>query len=142
VTAVVGVDGAGRTHRLRQLAAATTTPVYWLAGPPAGVTAALAAARADDRLVIVDDAHRLDAATLRELSAAARDGVPMVISRRPTIDRPELAELDEAVAAGGVELLGPLDRDGVARLVATVTGRPVSPETAAAVFEPCWTAPW
>ena len=59
----------------------------------------------------------------------------MVISRRPTIDRPELSELDEAVAAGGVEFLGPLDRDGVARLVATVTGRPVSPETAAAVFE-------
>lgn len=26
MTAVVGVDGSGRTHRLRQLAAATTTP--------------------------------------------------------------------------------------------------------------------
>ena len=135
MTAVVGVDGAGRTYRLRQLAAATTTPVCWLSGPRAGVTASLAAAQAEGRLVIVDDAHRLDTATLRELSAAARGGVPMVISRRPTIDRSELSELDEAVAAGGVELLGPLDRDGVARLVATVTGRPVSPETAAAVFE-------
>ncbi|RSM61664.1 hypothetical protein DMB66_24440 [Actinoplanes sp. ATCC 53533] len=132
---MVGVDGAGRTHRLRQLAAAATAPVWWLAGPSSGVTAGLAAARAENRLVIVDDAHRLDPAALRELAAAARDGVPMVISRRPTIDRPELSELDEAVAAGGVELLGPLDRDGVARLVATVTGRPVSPEDAAAVFE-------
>lgn len=132
---MVGVDGAGRTHRLRQLAAAAGTPVWWLSGPSAGVTAGLAAARAEQRLVIVDDAHRLDPAALRELAAAARDGVPMVISRRPTIDRPELAELDEAVAAGGVELLGPLDRDGVARLLATVTGRPVSPDDAAAVFE-------
>ena len=132
---MVGVDGAGRTYRLRQLAAATTTPVCWLSGAPADVTASLAAARAEGRLVIVDDAHRLDTATLRELSAAARSGVPMVISRRPTIDRSELSELDEAVAAGGVEFLGPLDRDGVARLVATVTGRPVSPDTAAAVFE-------
>jgi DNA-binding NarL/FixJ family response regulator len=135
VTAVVGVDGAGRTHRLRQLAAAAAMPVWWLSGPRDGVTAGLAAARAEDRLIIVDDAHRLDTATLRELSAAAREGVPMVISRRPTIDRPELSDLDEAVAAGGVELIGPLDRDGVAVLVATVTGRPVSPETAAAVFE-------
>ena len=65
MTAVVGVDGAGRTYRLRQLAAATTTPVWWLSGPPAGVTAGLAAARAEGRLVIVDDAHRLDPATLR-----------------------------------------------------------------------------
>jgi DNA-binding CsgD family transcriptional regulator len=129
---VVGVDGAGRTYRLRQLAAASATPVWWLSGPGA---AGLAAARAEDRLVIVDDAHRLDAATLRELSAAAREGVRMLISRRPTIDRAELSELDEAVAAGGVELLGPLDREDVARLVATVTGRPVAPETAAAVFE-------
>ena len=137
MTAVVGVDGAGRTHRLRQIAAAAGSPVWWVPGPPATGPAAegLAAARADGRLIIVDDAHRLDVPTLRELTEAARDGVPMVMSRRPTIDRPELAELDGAVAAGGVELLGPLDRDGVARLVATVTGRPVSPEVAAAVFE-------
>ncbi|MBG0564141.1 helix-turn-helix transcriptional regulator [Actinoplanes aureus] len=126
--AVVGVDGAGRTHRLRELAAAATGPVWWFSGT-------WDAERAGERLVIVDDAHRLDAATLRELAAAARGGVPMVISRRPTIDRPELADLDETVAAGGVELLGALDLDGVGRLVATVTGRPVSPEVAAAVFE-------
>lgn len=169
MTTVVGVDGAGRTHRLRRLAAAAGAPVWWLAGPRADVPAALAAARAEGRLVIVDDAHRLDPATLRELTEAARDGVPMVISRRPTIEQPELSDLDEAVSAGmsppsgtkppsgssppsgtsppgieppggmaqfgGVELLGPLDRDGVARLVAAVTGRPVSPDAAAAVFE-------
>jgi DNA-binding CsgD family transcriptional regulator len=57
------------------------------------------------------------------------------MSRRPTIDSPELADLDEAAAAGGVELLAPLDRDGVGALVAAVTGRPVSPEIAAAVHE-------
>src|SRR5687768_2382302 len=103
VTAVVGVDGAGRTHRLRRLAAGAGSAVWWLPGPGG---AGLAAARADGCLIIVDDAHRLDAAILREFAGAARDGVPMVISRRPTIDRAELAELDEAVAAGGVEVLG------------------------------------
>ncbi|WP_240670456.1 helix-turn-helix transcriptional regulator [Actinoplanes solisilvae] len=130
MTVVVGVDGAGRTHRLRRLAALAATPVWWFSG-----SEGLATARADGCLIIVDDAHRLDAATLRELTRAARDGAPMAISRRPTIDRPELAGLDEVVAADGVELLGPLDRDGVARLVATVTGRPVSPEIVAAVLE-------
>ncbi|MEU4422842.1 LuxR C-terminal-related transcriptional regulator [Actinoplanes sp. NPDC024001] len=126
MTVVVGVDGSGRTHRLRRLATEASAAVWW----PTGLTTA----RAENQLVVVDDAHRLDPAALAELAAAARDGVPMVIARRPTIDRPELAELDEAVAAGGVELLGALDADGVARLVATVTGRPVSPEVAEAVF--------
>ncbi|MEV0900028.1 helix-turn-helix transcriptional regulator [Actinoplanes sp. NPDC049802] len=125
MTVVVGVDGAGRTHRLRVLAAAVTGPV-WFSGE---VTAALR----DAPLVVVDDAHRLDAATLRELAALCRSGVPMAISRRPTIDLPELADLDEAAAADGVEVLGALDSDAVARLVATVTGRPVSPEVADAV---------
>ncbi|GID43116.1 helix-turn-helix transcriptional regulator [Actinoplanes capillaceus] len=127
MTVVVGVDGAGRTHRLRALAAAVTGSV-WFAG---GVTAALE----DAPLVVVDDAHRLDAVVLRELAALCRAGVPMVVSRRPTIDRPELAALDEAASAGGVEVLGPLDPGAVARLVATVTGRPVSPEVVEAVHE-------
>ncbi|GGN45459.1 DNA-binding NarL/FixJ family response regulator [Actinoplanes campanulatus] len=127
MTVVVGVDGAGRTHRLRALAAAVTGSV-WFAG---GVTAALE----DAPLVVVDDAHRLDAVALRELAALCRAGVPMAVSRRPTIDRPELAALDEAASAGGVEVLGPLDPGAMARLVATVTGRPVSPEVAEAVHE-------
>ncbi|MGH3880793.1 MAG: hypothetical protein ACRDSK_27530, partial [Actinophytocola sp.] len=126
---VVGVDGAGRTFRLRRLAGA---PAWWAAGD---VEAGLAGAREDGALVVVDDAHRLAPAALTALAAAARDGVPMVISRRPTIDSPELAALDEAVAAGGVEVAGPLDPDEVARLIATATGRTVSPETAAAVHE-------
>jgi DNA-binding NarL/FixJ family response regulator len=125
VTVVVGVDGSGRTHRLRTLAAAVTGSLWW----------PTALAEAGNRLVVIDDAHRLDAATLRELAAAGRSGVPMLISRRPTVDRPELAELDEAASADGVELLAALDRDRIANLVATVTGRPVSPEVAAAVHE-------
>ncbi|MBW6439565.1 LuxR C-terminal-related transcriptional regulator [Actinoplanes hulinensis] len=127
MTVVVGVDGAGRTHRLRALAAAVTGSV-WFAG---GVTGALG----DAPLVVVDDAHRLDAVALRELVALCRAGVPMAVSRRPTIDRPELAALDEAASAGGVEVLGPLGPGAVARLVATVTGRPVSPEVVEAVHE-------
>ncbi|GGN63644.1 helix-turn-helix transcriptional regulator [Actinoplanes lobatus] len=127
MTVVVGVDGAGRTHRLRVLAAAVTGSV-WFDGV---ATAALK----DAPLVVVDDAHRLDAVALRELATLCRAGVPMAVSRRPTIDRPELAALDEAASAGGVEVLGPLDPGAVARLVATVTGRPVSPEVAEAVHE-------
>ncbi|WP_305785739.1 LuxR family transcriptional regulator [Symbioplanes lichenis] len=121
---VVGVDGAGRTHRLRELAADAAAPAWWptaLTGPPG-------------RLILVDDAHRLDATALRELTAAARAGEDLAMARRPTIQQPELAELDEAAAAGGVEILAPLGPDGVARLVATITGRPVSPAVAAAVL--------
>jgi DNA-binding NarL/FixJ family response regulator len=123
VTVVVGVDGSGRTHRLRTLAAAATGSLWWptdLAG-------------AGDRLVVVDDAHCLDPIALRDLTAACRAGVPVLISRRPTVDRPELAGLDEVASAGGVELLTPLDRDQIAVLIATSTGRPVSPDVAAAV---------
>ncbi|MEU4155361.1 LuxR C-terminal-related transcriptional regulator [Actinoplanes sp. NPDC026670] len=125
MTVVVGVDGSGRTHRLRMLAAAATGPVVWFTAPPVS----------DGHLILVDDAHRLDPSALKILAAAARAGAPMAVARRPTITGPELADLDEAAAADGVELLAPLDADGVARLVATVTGRPVSPEVAAAVFE-------
>jgi DNA-binding NarL/FixJ family response regulator len=129
VTVVVGVDGAGRTHRLGEIAAATTTPVIRIdggAGADPELAARLEAAAADGALVIVDDAHRLPAGMLRTLAGAARRGVSMTIARRPTIDRPELAELDEAVAAQGtVELLGPLDERGVAAVMAAATGRPV-----------------
>lgn len=133
MTVVVGVDGSGRTHRLRQLAAAAATS-WWLAGPPTAEQ--LATARADRSVLVVDDAHRLDTATLRALVAAGRNGLSMLVARRPTIDRPELAELDEvASAVSGVELLGPLDLNQVAALLATVTGRPSSPDTTAAVLD-------
>jgi hypothetical protein len=127
MTVVVGVDGAGRTHRLRQLLAAAAHG-WWFTGVDG-----LAAAR--ESLVVVDDAHRLDPTALRALVAAARSGTRLAISRRPTISSPELAELDELVAADGVEVLRPLDRDGVAALLATVTRRPVSPEAAAKAHE-------
>ncbi len=129
---VVGVDGAGRSFRLRRLAAAFGPAVWWVAGD---LAAGLARAREDGALVVVDDAHRLAPDALATLAAAARDGVPMVISRRPTIAGLELAALDEAVAAGGVEVADALDHDEVATLVATATGRTVSPETAAAVHD-------
>jgi DNA-binding CsgD family transcriptional regulator len=132
VGVVVGVDGAGRTFRLRRLAGAFGTAVWWAAGD---LDAGLARARAEGVLVVVDDAHRLPPAALTALADAARGGVPMLIARRPTIDSPELAALDEAVAAGGVEVAEALDRDAVATVVATVTGRTVSPETAAAVHD-------
>jgi DNA-binding CsgD family transcriptional regulator len=124
VTVVVGVDGAGRTHRLRRILA-TTRDARWFTGVDG-----LARAQA---LVVVDDAHRLDPATLRALTSAARAGTKLAIARRPTITSRELAELDELAAADGVEVLAPLDRDGVAALLADIAGRPVSPDVAAEV---------
>ncbi len=124
---VVGVDGAGRTHRLRAILAAAGSG-WWFTGVDG-----LAAAR--DGLVVVDDAHRLDATALRALTAAARAGTRLAISRRPTIISRELAELDELAAVDGVDVLAPLDVDRVAALLATVTRRPVSPEVAAEVHE-------
>jgi DNA-binding CsgD family transcriptional regulator len=139
VTVVVGVDGAGRTHRLDEIAASTAAPAVRMtphAGAIPDLQARLDDAAATGSIVLVDDAHRLGGEVLRTLAAAARHGVPMAIARRPTIDRAELAELDEAVAAQGpIELLEPLDAEGVAGLVAKVTGRPAKPETAAAVRE-------
>jgi DNA-binding CsgD family transcriptional regulator len=136
---VVGVDGAGRTHRLQEIAEAAGPAVLPLAAPldrPGELAAQLASGPAQGLLVLVDDAHRLAGDQLTALAAAARQGVAMVIARRPSLDRRELAELDEAVAVrGGVELLAPLDLAGVTTLVARVTGRPASPPAAIAIWE-------
>jgi hypothetical protein len=131
VTVVVGVDGAGRTHRLGAIAAAAGVPVTTVDSADDGGNLAerLAAARDSGHLVVVDDADRLPDAVLAQLAAAARQGTAMAIARRPSLDRPALAALDEVVAAGGaVETLAPLDDDGVAAVLAAVTGRPSSPE--------------
>ena len=106
---VVGVDGAGRTHRLRALA---PPDAVWVTPDRPGVPPSAAA-------VVVDDPHRLEEPTLRALSDVARRGVPVLLGRRPTIDRAALAELDELAARDGVVQLGPLD----AAAVAALTGR-------------------
>lgn len=134
MTVVVGVDGAGRTHRLARLAAAADGPVVWVGPTTRDLADVLAAARADGALVLVDDAHHVGDDDLRALAAAARDGVPMAVARRPTVDRPALAELDEAVAARGpVEHLGPLNDAALADLVARATGAPADPGRVAAL---------
>jgi DNA-binding CsgD family transcriptional regulator len=136
-TVVVGVDGAGRTHRLGELTAAATTAVVRVdvGTPAADLKAGLASTRADGVLVVVDDAHRLEPDTLRALTDAARRGVPMVVARRPTISGADLAALDEAVAARGrVEQLAPLTADRMAALVSTVTGKKASAEVVEAMM--------
>jgi DNA-binding CsgD family transcriptional regulator len=119
VTVVVGVDGAGRTHRLRQL---TGPDAVWV-DPGADLAAQLERAARDGLVVVVDDAHRLPGEVARSLAAAVRRGAAVVMARRPTIAGPELAELDEVVAARGrVEQLAPLGVDEVATLVAGLGG--------------------
>ncbi len=131
---VVGVDGAGRTHRLTELAtAAAGNPIRVGSGDDAAeLEARIAAGRADRSIVIVDDVHRLSSDVLALLADAARDGVEMVVSRRPTLDRPELAALDEAVVAAGgrVTQLAPLSPADIADLIHRVTGSPSSVERA------------
>lgn len=144
MTVVVGVDGAGRSHRLDQIAAAAGLPVVRVDGRGELTPAAesvLATGTGEpgsgaDRMLVVDDADRLDGPTLRRLAAAARSGVPIAISRRPTVDSPELAELDEAVGgAGAVEQVGPLDRAALAELVSGVLGRSADEDLLAEVWE-------
>ncbi|MEV0713520.1 LuxR C-terminal-related transcriptional regulator [Asanoa sp. NPDC050611] len=103
------MDGAGRTHRLRALA------------PPGAVWVTPDRPAVPDTApaVVVDDPHRLDDATLRALSDVARRAVPVLLGRRPTLDRAALAELDELAARDGVVQLEPLD----AAAIAALTGR-------------------
>lgn len=139
VVVVVGVDGAGRTHRLEAIAAARGPAVLRLPAPPGPAQhlgEQLAEARQRAALVLVDDAHRWDAGSLRLLTAAARDGLDLIMARRPTIEAPELAELDETLSARGeVEVLHPLGRDEVSALVTAVTGRACPTEVGTSLWE-------
>lgn len=139
MTVVVGVDGAGRTHRLGQLAAATKLPVVRVAGrteADVDLGERLDPVQPGECLILVDDAHALGDRPLRQLAAAARRGVAIAIARRPSVDRPALAELDAAAAAQGpVEQLGPLDDRALASLVSAVTGQPAAADQVTAVRE-------
>jgi DNA-binding CsgD family transcriptional regulator len=124
VTVVVGVDGAGRSHRLRQLAATTDLPVIEVDGSGGDFSDQLSGAAPGSCLVLVDDAHELSTTALHTLTELARRGVAMVVTRRPTLDRPALAELDRIVAEqpagplpGGIEQLRPLSDDELATLL-------------------------
>ncbi|MDM4719497.1 LuxR C-terminal-related transcriptional regulator [Micromonospora sp. WMMA1363] len=124
-TVVVGVDGAGRTRRMRDLAVALERSVRWVTLPSSGedLDRVLVEARAEDAVVIVDDAHHGEPATWRALAAAARAGQAMLLARRPIIHAVELADLDEVVAAAGtVDQLGPLDAAGISTVVAEAGG--------------------
>jgi DNA-binding CsgD family transcriptional regulator len=136
---VVGVDGSGRTRRLRGLAAQHGRSVTWLTvppDPPQRPEEHLAGAIREGTPVLVDDAHRWPPHALPAVTEAARNGLVLGIARRPTLGSPELAALDEAVAAAGdVELLGPLDLAGVTALVAEVSGRPCPETTGALMLE-------
>ncbi len=139
VRVVVGVDGSGRSHRLGVLAAAFGADVVQVIAPaadPEAFSAQLADAAAAGRAVVVDDVHRLDDTCLRALTAAGRRGVVVLVSRRPTIDRAPLAELDEVLArAGSVEDLQPLDVAAIHTLVAALRGRPPQPEEVASILD-------
>jgi DNA-binding CsgD family transcriptional regulator len=139
VTVVVGVDGAGRSHRLRALAAASGLPVLRVdPGRPADP----AALRRDFEtnalgsiLTTVDDPHRLPPEVLGVLLSAARAGHRMVLARRPAIGSADLAALDEVLAGRGeVEMLAELDEPGVGELLRSLTGADAGPDDVRAVW--------
>lgn len=132
VTVVVGVDGAGRSHRLRE--EVVGRKAIWIdrAATLEEVGAAILTGRQSDTVLVVDDAHLHPAAAQRALAAGGRVGVALLIGRRPAIPTAELADLDAAAAAqGAVVELGPLDDEAATAALARITGAPVDPAAAA-----------
>lgn len=90
--------------------------------------------------LLVDDAHWLDAASLRVLvgvvERAAERNVPVVVAHRPSPGDPALAALDAALARRQpVAVVGPLDEDGVAERAALVLGAAVDQQVVEALAE-------
>ena len=82
-------------------------------------------------VMVIDDAHLADDASLQALTFAARrlqdDAVTIVLLGRPElVDRLPVGLGRLAQTTGGVVELGGLDRDAVGELAARVLGRPVS----------------
>lgn len=119
VRVIVGVDGSGRSHRLRQLASQHSGPVR--AVEPTTTTdeiARMLASADDGTLVIVDDAHLLGPEPLRLLTTAAANGIGVAATRRPSLPSTELATLDATLSARGIlERLAPLDEAAIAALL-------------------------
>ncbi|RPF20962.1 helix-turn-helix domain-containing protein [Myceligenerans xiligouense] len=134
---VIGVDGSGRTHHLHAVTRSAGSARH--AVPDADTLAELLARTGSETgPVLVDDAHHYPPDLLRRLTAAARAGTPVALSRRPGITDPALAELDGLAARDGVVQCDPLRPDDVARLVAERTGaRPGAADAAALVADTC-----
>ncbi|ANY06826.1 helix-turn-helix transcriptional regulator [Pseudonocardia sp. HH130630-07] len=129
--AVSGPAGSGKTTVLRALAAA------W-AGSGAEVVRTVPAGHPDPAAVlVVDDAHDLDAAGLDRLRAHAEEpGVRMVVAFRPWPRERGLARLGATLAASAPPLvLGALTAAGVEARAARVTGRRIPDDDVRAVLE-------
>ncbi|MEJ8281768.1 helix-turn-helix transcriptional regulator [Pseudonocardia spirodelae] len=129
-TAVTGPAGSGKSTLLRELVR------VWSAAPGAD-----AVHGADDAapgaVVVVDDAHLLDDATLGRIrSLAGTPGTRLVVAFRPWPRSRELARLGAALASGTPPLvLGALDAAGVAARAARVTTTRLGDEAVRAVLE-------
>lgn len=116
VRVIVGIDGSGRTHRLRR---ETRTAAPQVLVPRradlARVTALVASAPAGSVLVL-DDAHEASPDVLLVLLEAVQDGRSVALARRPGAASPELGDLEDAVLESGrLVTLAPWGIDDVAR---------------------------
>ncbi|GGM63277.1 helix-turn-helix transcriptional regulator [Longimycelium tulufanense] len=123
--ALLAPAGLGKTTILREIA-----DTYRRVGAEVLDQAALATgAPAADAVLLVDDAHLLGAAHLRDLvRLAAAPGARLVVAARPWPRPATLVELTEVLVGAGRSLaLRPFDPAQVADLLAGVLGRVPSP---------------
>ncbi|MPY96296.1 MAG: hypothetical protein GEV08_25510, partial [Acidimicrobiia bacterium] len=109
------------------------------------VRAAVEARLEGGGLLVVDDAHWLDPASLRVTAALAdraeEGGWQVVAAHRPVARRPELLALDEVLGRGGALVrLGPLGRDEVAALASERLRAPATDELAGVLAY--WSGGW
>jgi DNA-binding CsgD family transcriptional regulator/tetratricopeptide (TPR) repeat protein len=114
--ALIGVGGSGKSHALASIRAECNGVGRSLTGfEPTLDTAA-------DRLIVVDDAHRLSDDDLRRLANLMRNGgASVIVALRPALDRPGLGDLIAAVSdRGSLVPLGPLDDADLGAAMAVV----------------------
>ena len=121
---VIGVDGSGRTHRLKQLAGPDAVWVPRFGRGP-DLEDPVGTAVDERRPLVVDDAHLRRPEQLARLAQAAEEGATVLLARRPTVRLPELAALDGIVASTGtVEMLGPLRDETISALLRDTSTEP------------------
>ena len=167
VTLIIGPGGCGKTHRLKALANHHKNSCVWVRGSALEKTTDLgalrplitiepsthreaadhiAAALGADTLLVVDDAHQLDeasVATIATLVSMATSRPKLAVAHRPS-PRTDLAALAEMLAAHGtIERVGPLDEHDVGAMLAETPSSAIDSEHLTEIFDatggiPAW----
>jgi DNA-binding CsgD family transcriptional regulator len=114
--ALIGVGGSGKSHALALIGAECDRVGRSVTVFEPSLDAGT------DRLIVVDDAHRLSDDDLGRLTnLVRRGGASVLVAVRPALDRPALGDLIAAVAdRGSLVRLGPLDDADLGAAIAVV----------------------